>query len=180
MPDAKLPNELGAALADLMTELVAGPPGGVSYMLNGGDEGLLRSLAKISWDAAVDRPPGGGPPVAQHVDHLRYGLSLMNRWAGGEANPFASAVWRSSWTLEIASEDEWTDLRAGLEREALAWIEALRALDHEPDARRLPIDGVALRGVIGSVAHLAYHLGALRQADRATRGPSAEESAASG
>jgi hypothetical protein len=31
-----------------------------------------------------------------------------------------------------------------------------------------------LNGVIASVAHLAYHLGAIRQIDRAIRGPSAE------
>jgi hypothetical protein len=29
----------------------------------------------------------------------------------------------------------------------------------------------------GSVAHVAYHLGAIRQIDRATRGPTAEDEA---
>jgi len=29
----------------------------------------------------------------------------------------------------------------------------------------------------GSVVHLAYHLGAIRQIDRATRGPTAEDEA---
>jgi hypothetical protein len=28
-----------------------------------------------------------------------------------------------------------------------------------------------LNGVVGSIAHLAYHLGAIRQIDRAARGP---------
>lgn len=32
-----------------------------------------------------------------------------------------------------------------------------------------------LNGAIGSIAHLAYHLGAIRQIDRGTRGPSAEQ-----
>jgi hypothetical protein len=37
---------------------------------------------------------------------------------------------------------------------------------------------MALLGIIGSVAHLAYHMGAIRQIDRATRGPPEEESRA--
>jgi hypothetical protein len=32
-----------------------------------------------------------------------------------------------------------------------------------------------MKWVAGSVAHLAYHLGAIRQIDRATRGPTAED-----
>jgi hypothetical protein len=32
---------------------------------------------------------------------------------------------------------------------------------------------IELNGIIGSIAHLAYHLGAIRQIDRAARGPSA-------
>jgi hypothetical protein len=30
---------------------------------------------------------------------------------------------------------------------------------------------IELNGMIGSIAHLAYHLGAIRQIDRALRGP---------
>ena len=32
---------------------------------------------------------------------------------------------------------------------------------------------IELNGIIGSIAHIAYHLGAIRQIDRAARGPSA-------
>lgn len=177
MTDPKLPAALGPALADLMSELVRGPSGPGGYMLNGGDVGLLRSLGQIPWTAAVAPAPGGGPPIAQHVDHLRYGLSLMNRWTGGEANPFASADWGASWRLEVGSEEEWNRLRSDLEREVGAWIETLGSLeDRAHDARRLPLDERALKGFIGSIAHLAYHLGAIRQVDRGTRGPSDEES----
>ena len=34
---------------------------------------------------------------------------------------------------------------------------------------------VELNGMVASVAHLAYHLGAIRQIDAATRGPTAED-----
>jgi hypothetical protein len=33
------------------------------------------------------------------------------------------------------------------------------------------VNGVELSGMIGSIAHLAYHLGAIRQIDREIRGP---------
>ena len=64
-------------------------------MLNPGDEGLLRSLEKLSAaDASALTPTGSS--IAAHVDHVRYGLSLMNRWSQGE-NPFESADWSASW-----------------------------------------------------------------------------------
>jgi hypothetical protein len=31
----------------------------------------------------------GKTTIAAHVDHLHFGLALLNRWAVGEANPWA-------------------------------------------------------------------------------------------
>ena len=39
------------------------------------------------------------------------------------------------------------------------------------------VTDVQLGWMMGSVAHLAYHFGAIRQIDRATRGPTAEDEA---
>ncbi len=135
-------------------------------MLNRGDPGLLASLDRLSAAAASTAAPGGST-VAAHVDHLRYGLSLMNRWAGGEENPWADANWSASWQRVAVSTDEWKQLRAELRDEAHRWLEALRTpREAQP---------VELNGMIGSVAHLAYHLGAIRQIDRAARGPAAND-----
>jgi hypothetical protein len=158
--------DLGPALAALLVELVDGPPGQEAYMLNPGDPGLLRSLAPIPWTTAAAPAKDGGAPIARHVDHVRYGLSLMNRWAAGEPNPFATADWATSWKRNVTSEAEWERLRGDLSDEAHRWIEAVESLG---DAA--PLDPVAFRGVIASVAHLAYHLGAVRQIDARTRGP---------
>jgi vacuolar-type H+-ATPase subunit E/Vma4 len=69
------------ALAALLREIVEGiEPGGGGYVLNSGDVGLLRSLAKITADEA-SRSTNGGATIAAHAQHVRYGLSLMNRWA---------------------------------------------------------------------------------------------------
>jgi hypothetical protein len=37
------------------------------------------------------------------------------------------------------------------------------------------LDDEELKWFIGTVAHLGYHLGAIRQIDRTTRGPTAED-----
>lgn len=118
--------------------------------------------------ADASRGRDGGAPIAAHVDHLRYGLSLMNRWAAGEENPFAEADWTAAWTRTAVSDAEWTNLRQGLRAEVERWLTAL----HEPRH----VTGMALDGVMGSVVHLAYHFGAIRQIAPGARGPRAEES----
>ena len=159
-------SELAATLDTLFSELVDGAPKGMAYMLNGGDPGLLRSLDKLSAEAA-SAVTEGGSSIAANVEHLRYGLSLMNRWAGGEENPFADADWSAAWRRTTVSDAEWEQLRAGLRDQAHRWRESLRT--------PRDVNQVELNGVVSSIAHLAYHLGAIRQIDRAARGPSAND-----
>jgi hypothetical protein len=61
------------------------------------------------------------------------------------------------------NDDEWRTRRSALRDEALAWREALQT--------RREVSDVELPAVIGSVAHTAYHLGALRQMQPSLRGP---------
>src|SRR5688500_4144162 len=134
-------------------------------MTNRGDAGLLRSLDRLSATAA-SKVTANGSSVAAHVEHLRYGLSLMNRWAAGE-DPFADADWSASWQKTTVSDAEWVQLRGALRLEAERWLEVLGT----PRA----MNDVELNGVIGSVVHLAYHIGAMRQIDPALRGPPAND-----
>ena len=160
--------DLTTVLPTLLSELVNGSPDPDvgTYMLNRGDGGLLQSLDKLS-SSAASMTNGGGASIAAHVEHLRFGLSLLNRWAAGEAAPWKGADWTASWRKPTVSDAEWRALRNDLRREAQAWIEALRAPRDLNEAE--------LGWVTGSIAHLAYHLGAIRQVDRAARGPSAED-----
>lgn len=151
------------ALVTLFGELVDGAQSPESWMLNTGDPGLLRSLDKLSAVDASRVPSGGGASVAAHVDHLRYGLGLLNRWSQGEKNPFATADYSASWRRSLVSERDWATLREQLRGEVRAWHRALQ--------QPREMSQTELNAVIGSVAHLAYHLGAIRQIDRSTRGP---------
>lgn len=153
--------DLTLTLTTLLGELLDGPPGREAYMLNAGDPGLLRSLDKLT-AADASAPAGGGASIAAHVDHLRYGLSLMNRWSAGE-NPFANADWAASWRKTSVSDGEWRELRSALADQARRWLETLRAPRE--------VSAIELNGLFASIAHLAYHLGAIRQMNRAARGP---------
>ena len=153
--------EVAGTLATLFGELVNGAPASGSYMLNGGDAGLLRSLDTLSAEAASARTATGSS-IAAHVNHVRYGLSLMNRWSAGD-NPFTDADWSASWKRTQVSDDEWRTLRTELRTEATRWLNALRT--------PRDVQQIELNGMIGSIAHLAYHLGAIRQIAKETRGP---------
>ena len=157
----QVPIHVNNAIVTLLTELLDGPPGREAYMLNGGDPGLFGSLDKLSSAEASAVGPNGSS-VAAHVDHLRYGFHLMNRWSAGE-NPFATADWGASWRLAAVTDVEWQELRRGFRDEASRWRSAI-AVPRE-------VNAVELAGIIGSVAHTAYHLGAIRQIHAALRGP---------
>ena len=160
-PNSMHTADLANTLATLFGELVDGAPASGCYMLNAGDEGLLRSLDRLP-AAAASAVTRTGSSIAAHVDHLRYGLSLMNRWSAGE-NPFRDADWTASWKRTAVSEQEWQTLRAELRAESARWLHALRT--------PRDVQEIELNGMIGSIAHLAYHLGAIRQIDHTLRGP---------
>jgi len=162
--------EISPALAILFAELVDGAHRRDTYMLNVGDEGLLASLDRLSADAA-SKSHAGGASIAAHVDHLRYGLSLMNQWQAGAENPWADADWTGSWRRTKVTEAEWNRLRAELRQEAHRFLNAL--------GTPREVNEHQLNGLISTIPHLAYHLGAIRQIDRAARGPTAEEEVAS-
>ena len=154
---------VSALLTKLFSELVDGAndPGG-AFMLNSGDIGLLRSIDRLSaaeaWSSVND-----GATIAAHAQHVRYGLSLMNRWAREGGNPFADAKWDEAWKISAVNAGEWDEIRRGLREETRHW---LAVLESPREA-----SGVEVTGMIASIAHLAYHLGAIRQIQKSARGP---------
>jgi hypothetical protein len=157
-------------LPTIFRELVYGSadPSGRTYVLNQGDLGLLASLDRLS-AAAASASHDGGASIAAHVDHLRYGLSLLNRWADGVPPPWPDMDFTASWRRNVVSDEAWRTLRDELRREATRWAEA-------PSAPP-PVSDVEAGWIAGCVVHLAYHLGAIRQIDHALKGPTAEDEA---
>ena len=149
-------------LSRLFAELTEGAAkGGEAFILNGGDAGLVKSLDGLS-AADASNNANGGATVAAHAQHVRYGLSLMNRWAREGGDPFQDAKWDEAWKVSKVNDAEWTEIRAGLKSEVNRWRQILdsgKANDLEQT------------GLVSSVAHLAYHLGAIRQISKSARGP---------
>ena len=154
-------NELTGTLENLFGELMHGVSGAGGFMLNVGDRGLLRSLERLT-AAEASAPTRTGSSIAAHVAHVVYGLSLLNRWSRGE-NPFTNADWAAAWRRTIVTDTEWEALRIQLRDEGAKWLTVLRTPRE--------VQGIELAGMIGSIAHLAYHMGAIRQMDPKTRGP---------
>jgi hypothetical protein len=151
------------ALVRVLSEILDGP-GSNGVMLNPDDPGLFRSLARLSAAQASAIPLSGGASIAAHVDHLRYGLELTNLWSRGENPP---TNYSASWSRTTVSEAEWQSRLDALRDEALAW----RDVVSQP-VRLAKLD---LGVVVGSITHLAYHFGAIRQIDRSIRGPEAQD-----
>ena len=151
------------ALTRLFSELVDGTSGQMgAFVLNTGDVGLLRSLDKLS-AADASRSVNGGATIAAHAQHVRYGLSLMNRWAVEGGNPFADATWDEAWKTSGVDLAAWQEIRDGLRDEAHRWLQVLKSGRDVTD--------VEFTGMIASIAHFGYHLGAIRQISKDTRGP---------
>ena len=152
-----MPTGMHRAVSTLHGELLDGSATEAAWNLNPEDPGLLRSLDQLSAVAASSAVPGGGSSIAARVDHLRYGLELLNRWSHA-GNPFADANYGASWRRLDVSDREWAALRDQLRAEAHRWL----------DAARQPRDlrDVEWTGVLASVAHVASHVGAIRHIDR--------------
>lgn len=143
------------ALAKLLVEILDGPPSDEAYLLNPGDPGLLRQLESLDAQSASSRPPGIKATIAAHVDHVLYGLTLLNRWAAGEENPFATADYEASWRRSAVTDQEWRTLCRQLREQAQLWQRAVTDRSHW--------DETSAAGALASAAHSAYHLGAIRQ-----------------
>jgi hypothetical protein len=156
-------SSINTQLTRLFGELVTGAtqPGG-AFVLNTGDIGLLRSIDKLS-AADASSSVNGGATIAAHVQHERYGLSLMNRWAREGGNPFADAKWDEAWKISSVTDDQWAEIKNGMREETGRWLQALESPREVAD--------IELTGMIASIAHMAYHLGAIRQIQKSARGP---------
>jgi hypothetical protein len=160
-------DQLTGILENLFGELMHGVSGKGGFMLNHKDRGLLRSLERVS-AADASALTRTGSSIAAHVAHVVYGLSLMHRWSTGE-NPFANADWSAAWKKTTVTEPEWEALRIQLRDQGAKWLIVLRTPREVQD--------LELSGMIGSIAHLAYHVGAIRQISPHARGPAEGERA---
>lgn len=143
-----------SSISQLVGELTGGPTDQFAFVLGNGDPGLLGTLENISAETASRSSSPKIHTIAGHANHLRFCLEVLNSWAHGDDNAFATADWPSSWAVTAVSADQWASLIEDLRTECERW-QALSLDDREWDA-------IAVSGAIASVAHLAYHMAAIR------------------
>lgn len=141
---------VGQLLA-VLGEGLEGPPERWSYFTDSGPEaGLFATLDKL--DAAAASRPTGGTTIAAHLHHLVFSLDASASWIRGER---IRRNWAESWAVTVVDEPEWLRL---IERLRSGYQELRRAVEeHAADGPE------ALGGAVGAIAHVAYHLGAVRQ-----------------
>jgi hypothetical protein len=145
-----MPNAFVGQLLAVLHEALDGSPHPWSYFTDGPDAGLLRTLDTVSAADASRRV--GGTSVAAHAHHVIFGLDAATAFICGDPTP---RDWPVSWSVIAVDEVGWDCLRD----EVRAAGERLRRAIEEHAASGPEAAG----GSIGAVAHLAYHLGAVRQ-----------------
>ena len=116
---------------------------------------LFETLATIS-AAEASRPVSATcASIAAQVEHVRFYLEVLGRYARGEA--VGKVDWEASWQLTTVTPEEWDALKGRLRdthRDILAVVGDARTWEYEN----------AIGGSMAIAAHTAYHLGEIRQA----------------
>jgi len=148
--------ELGSAalvrqLLAVLGEAIEGPSGPSTYFIdNRPDAALLGALQGVS--AAEASRPRAGTTIAAHVHHLEFGIEVSAAWIEGDQAP---RDWNQSWQVTTVDEAAWNQLLQQLRRE---YGRLRRAVES-----RAATSEDAFGGAVGAIAHIAYHLGAVRQ-----------------
>ena len=147
------------AVLPILSEAFAGPadPRSTHFANNEPDCGLFGTLDALTAEQASVAVDEGGATAAAQAEHVRFSLDVSVRWMRGERE---EADWARSWEVREVDDDAWTELRQELRKAYDAFV----VMVHQQ-----PMDAELLEGLVASVAHAAYHLGALRQIARNAR-----------
>jgi len=143
--------EMVEQVLGVLSEAFEGPRESWSYFTDTGrDSGLFGTLEKLG--AAEASRILGRTSIAAHVNHVIFGLHASARWIEGDRT---TRKWDESWSLSSADDAGWKHTR---ERLRTAYRDLKRAIEvYAMESEE------ALGGTLGALAHVAYHLGAIRQ-----------------
>lgn len=116
------------------------------------NHGLLATLDSLTAKQASD-PTALGQSIAAHAAHTAYHLEVGVRWARGDKGPYD---WPGSFEPKTVDEASWHTLRARVRAAYAAAIAVAQTTVHW--------DEDSAGGLAAALAHVAYHLGAIRQA----------------
>ena len=138
-------------LLTILDEALHGASGPATYFVdNRPGLGLLGSLADLGATGASRAI--GGTSIAAHVEHVAFAMEASAGWISGDRSP---RDWRASWRVATVDDETWPLLIERLRRE----YQHLRAAVESGATT----DGEAFGEAVGAIAHVAYHLGSVRQ-----------------
>jgi hypothetical protein len=159
--DPRVPKlDAGAAvrqLLEVLREAVEGQSGTWTYFIDKRpDAGLLGALGAIGADEASR--VWGDTSIAAHAHHVAFAMVDSASTIEGHHTP---PDWKESWGVTSVDEAAWKELvsRVGREYQRLR-----RAVESRASA-----SDEAFGEAVGAIAHVAYHLGAIRQKIAALR-----------
>lgn len=130
----------------------------VGVTSGGASGGLHSTLGGLGAEKASRPAAAGAATAVAHARHLHWAIAVVNGYFRGE-EPDPDG-WEDGWRLSSLDEAAWQDLRLALRREGdllLTNVENGVPWTHE----------FVVQGMLTSLAHTAYHLGAFRQMAKA-------------
>jgi hypothetical protein len=124
-----------------------------SFFRDGDKGGVLPLLDGLSAEQASSPVAADGMTMAAHAEHLRWSLANVNATVAGAAwNP----NWAESWRVRAVSSAEWDTLRTSTRLEFERFRNTMKT------SQTWWADPMMFSGVAATIAHAAYHLGAMR------------------
>jgi hypothetical protein len=114
------------------------------------DAGFIGLLQTINAEEASQNI--AGTSIASHAHHVRFSLAEAAVWIRGDHAP---VDWKESWRISSVNDTEWTKIREDISKSYQAVRDAMAS--HGSSSVE------AFGGAAGVVAHMAFHLGAIRQ-----------------
>jgi hypothetical protein len=142
-----------AMLAEIWQELLRGDAA-FTFVIDPGGSGWGPTLASLS-AAQASRAMPSGTTIAAHTAHA---AAYLEFFEGVIRNQPPSIDWPATFHPAAVDDDGWRTLQQRLQ-DAAARVAAL--MQGNPAWQPLHV-----RGAVANLAHLAYHLGAIRQLRR--------------
>ena len=116
----------------------------------GPESGLFGTLDKVT--ATEASRPVAGSSIAAQTCHVVFSLEAALCWIRGDRGP---RDWNESWRIQTVDDAAWARLKSELRERYQELRDAM--------TRHTTDDLISLGVAVGSPAHVAYHLGAIRQ-----------------
>jgi hypothetical protein len=114
------------------------------------DAGFIGLLGTINAEEASRNI--AGTSIASHAHHVRFSLAEAAVWIRGDHAP---VDWKESWRISSVDHAEWIKIQKDISKSYQAVRDAIGS--HASSSVE------AFGGAAGVLAHMAFHLGAIRQ-----------------